>query len=307
MGNKNHERFPWKGLIKLSLAVIDIFTAGLVINIYHIQRQYNNHFEEEIQNVNSQFQISQDKINAEIDSIKQMYISSNIEENTTINNINSMFNENTSAITLLAYAEKAFIVEDYKSVVQVYCMPQLQDNGIACNNMGYMFATGIYYPIDQEQADKYFDKAIEAGCEKAYENKLKIHLKNYDNDIIELLKQGYEMENMKTKVVEFIACQMEDYETYTQEQKDSIAWQFLYKISKESQKELLETFYRWVADEEYVQFYNSPSNTETVKYIWIDDNNVTIDGSHMTIHIYEKFIKECSGIDMWVEGLFFVN
>ncbi len=201
-------------------------TAGIAINLCLVERQYNSYLEEEIENINSQFQISQDQIQADIDDVKQMFFTSHVEKNTTINNIASTFNESTSAETLLAYAEKAFLAKDYKSVVQVYCMPQLQNNGIACNNMGYMFATGIYYPVDQEQADKYYDKAIKAGCEKAYENKLKMHLKNYSDDIISLLKQGYEMGN--EKVTEFIAYQMEDYETYSQEQKERIAKQFLY-------------------------------------------------------------------------------
>lgn len=286
-------------IIKLIIFLLDVFLSGsILIKIFCIENNYNQQYRTLIDDVSQIIQVSQEEINTDIESIKQTIVSSNIQNIT--NNNAPIINEEMDEQTLIKYAENAFWAEDYESVVQIYSMGNLSDNPVACNNMGYMFANGIYFPLNMEMADYYYDKAMELGSTKAYENKLAMHFKYCQDDLIELIQQGYDMGNQK--MIEFVTSHFEGYEDYTWDEKENIVVQLLTVVSEEGQQELLEKFYVW-EDKGYVFLSYSPGDTEIIKYIWADDMQY----SEGTTHIYEKWEKRCVGIEILEEGLKFLG
>lgn len=288
-----------KDVLKLIMLLLDVFLSSTVlIKFFSVENNYNQRYQAFIDDVGQIVQVSQEEINADMESIKQTIVSSNVQNIT--NNNAPMINEEMDGQTLIKYAENAFLAEDYKSAIQIYSMENLSDNPVACNNMGYMFANGIYFPLNMEMADYYYDKAIELGDVKAYENKLAMHFKYCCDDLVAMIQQGFDMENQK--MIEFVTSHIESYEDYTWDQKENIAAWLLTVVSEEGQQELLEKFYVW-EDKGYVFLRYSPEDTEVVKYIWIS-SDINDEG---TVHTYKKYEKRCVGIEILEEGLEFLD
>lgn len=254
-------------LIELVLKVVELFVvSSIVFNFTNVQDSYNR-------------------------------ILTTIENNELItNNYNdAIINEELKMETLLKAAQSAYDSKDYEKVVEIYAMEKLQDNPLVNNNLGYMYANGIYYDVDLMKADYYFDKAIEVGNYKAFYNKIAAHFRLKQGNLIGLLIAGYETEGHDT-IVEFISYQFEDYNDFSEEKKEEVAEWFLYDLWEERQNELIEKFYYWeYVGEVYLSY--SPTNTDLVRYIKFTEHSGYADGVAYTVKGYQKEIRKCRGID----------
>ena len=114
-----------------------------------------------------------------------------------VNNNSAIIDERMSNNTLLQEAQSAYFAKDYKRMAEIYCIDKLQNDSTAQNNIGFMYANGLYYPVNVEQADYYYDKALAQNNIKAYENKLALHMRTKQEDRIQLLQQGYQLQDEK--------------------------------------------------------------------------------------------------------------
>lgn len=148
-GQNGSRKLEINSIIKLIIIMLDVILSGsILIKIFSFENNYNQQYQTLIDDVSHIIQVSQEEINTDIDSIKQTIVSTNVHNIT--NNNAPIINEEMDERTLLKYAENAFLAEDYESVVQIYSMENLNNNPVACNNMGYMFANGIYFPLNME-------------------------------------------------------------------------------------------------------------------------------------------------------------
>lgn len=97
----------------------------------------------------------------------------------------------TEVQKLLELAEEYYLQNNYEGVAQVYSDRRLKDNPKALLNIGVMYANGIYYKEDEEQATYYFRQALNKG-ETYYSIQYLLHMLDYENidEIIELVKKG---------------------------------------------------------------------------------------------------------------------
>jgi TPR repeat protein len=230
-------------------------------------------------------------ITSNVNDVKQTITSSN---NTT-NNYGAIVNESMDESTLLSYADQEFQAENYEIVVQVYSMDNLKNNPIACNNLGYMYANGIYFPENVELADYYYDKAIEQGDNKAFENKMALHFRICDSSRVDLLRIGYQMGNEAT--INFFASHIEGYSEMNDNEKAEYLNSFL-NIENNKQEEFLEYFYEWkYVGKVYLTF--SPVDSELIKYICVD----IISSDSSITRVYEKWEKTCLGLELLEENM----
>lgn len=260
-------------VIEIVLKVVGLVAASsLVMNIGVIENSFNEILTE-VENTNI----------------------STIDNSTTNNYKKSIIDEDMDEESLLRIAQTAYDSKDYETLVQVYSMEKLKNNALVNNNLGYMYANGIYFEVDIVRADVYFDKAIELGNVNAFYNKLAAHFRLKQGDLIELLIQGYELEKNEV-IIEFVSCHFEDYPNYTQEEKERVIESFLFEISEESQNELLEKFYYWERMGDVYLSY-SPENTDLMQYIKFTEHSGVKDGVAYTVKGYRKYVKKCYGIE----------
>jgi len=261
-------------VIEILLKVMELFAASslIMMNIGVIENSFN-----------------------EILTVVENTNISTTDNSTTNIYEKSIVDEDMDEQTLLGIAQTAYESKDYETVVQVYSMEKLKNNALVNNNMGYMYANGIYFDVNIVRADMYFDKAIELGNENAFYNKLAMHFRLRQGDLIELLIQGYELEKNEV-IIEFVSCHFEDYPNYTQEEKERVTESFLFEISEEVQNELLEKFYCWERMGDVYLSY-SPENTDLMQYIKFTEHSGVKDGVAYTVKGYRKYVKKCFGIE----------
>ena len=190
---------------------------------------------------------------------------------------------------------------DYETVIQIYSMEKLAQNDIACSNLGFMFANGLYYDVDLAKADEYYRKAIKYGNLQAYDNMLAAHFRLWEDDCVEILLLGYAGEYSCMKMVEFIASHYEGYEDFTTEDKLRIVKKLLFETSDEEQTEIMDGFYG--AEFEGTVFLTyTPTDTAIERYIYIGETPYMLENEAGTIEHYEKYMIYCSGIEILDEG-----
>ncbi|QFJ54804.1 sel1 repeat family protein [Pseudobutyrivibrio xylanivorans] len=282
-------------LLKLIALVIGAFIA---FNLYYIKNYYSRIEQEYLNNDNG---IILDNSNQ-----NQVYQNSEVNNDSHVEN-NSFYSrvidENTSEHTLLQYAENACISGNYEAAVEIYSMEKLSESPVALNNMGYLYSQGLYSPQNIDIADDYYDKAIKVGSDKALDNKLAMHLNNRCEDIIEILKQGYEAGDSNT--ISFLNYAFfENYSDYEVEGLHKFAVWLLYDASLEEQENFISNLYEW-NEEGNVFLTYSPRDTNLVKYIWYDDNSwVDVqNGIAGTTKCYKKYVLKCIGVELLNEGI----
>lgn len=213
-----------------------------------------------------------------------------------VNNNSAIVDERMSINTLLQEAQSAYFAKDYKRMAEIYCIDKLQNDSVAQNNVGFMYANGLYYPVNVEQADYYYEKAMAQNNIKAYENKLALHMRTKQEDRIQLLQQGYQLRDEKLLI--FMRKYYENNEIENYRTLDKWILNFLYDASYEEQNNTLENFYEWNYEGRVYLDYSPEDIKGLIAYVWVDDCN-SVDG---TIHTYQKYKSLCNYIDILDES-----
>lgn len=208
---------------------------------------------------------------------------------------NTMFEDNnTDAETLMNYAKYYYNAKNYEGVVRIYGNSKLSDNVIALTNLGYMYANGIYFEQDLEQAEFYYNKAIALGYDRALSNKLAMYLKYNLDNIIELFQLGYSLNN--DAITDFI------YSFYND--SDNIGSQKCFEdfVNKKEniQNEIIENMYYYDYKSSEI-FYSPPTNNELHKYHYIR----RVDSENYIAAYYEIYDLKCYNIELLREDFIY--
>ncbi len=285
-------------ILKVITTVI-IPILGIVLGGYLIEqvRIVSGNQIEQYSQINEKISQYEMDITQRIDKVESTIINgdSNTVANTITNNNADIVNESMSEESLLLAAQNAYYAENYQQLAEIYSIHKIYNNKLVQNNMGYMYANGLYYPVNIEQADFYYDKAIANGDIKAYENKLALHFRTKQDDRIELIEQGYKLND--EKMLRFFASHFEGYENCDLDTAKNLIASFMVDTSDASKEELLEKFYTWEYKGTIFVSYG-PADTEVVRFIKVGEDNYR--GG--TVYAYAKYCSECAGIEMLEEN-----
>lgn len=252
----------------------------------------------------------------EIDALNENNISINAADESKINmgdiNIDSpqqYYNETTifedetdSAETLLNYARIYYTANEYEKMVRIYADSRLEDNVIALNNLGYMYANGIYFEKNVEEANFYYDRAIELGCQQAYSNKMAMYLEEHLDGIPEVVLLGLELDN--DCVINFISEMFEtDADKTQRDVRKSILRYFCHAFDKETQQAYIDNYcYQEWGEPEYIETTKNIKASFMVKYVYVTKRQ---NGYGYTTVIYEKYTRKVKNIEMFDEKMIF--
>lgn len=286
--------------IKLLISVLSLLFSGTVmLKLFSVENSYNKQLQILQQDFNTQLEMVRNDVETNIQDVKATIVSSNVEN--TTNNYGAVIDERDSVTTLLKYAENAYLAGDYETVIQIYSMEKLAQNDIACSNLGFMFANGLYYDVELSKADEYYRKAIKYGNLKAYDNMLAAHFRLWEDDCIEILLLGYAGEYPDAKMMEFIASHYEGYEDFTTEDKIRIVKKLLFETPEEEQTEIIDGFY----SAEFagtVSLTYTPTDTAIERYVYTGEIPYITKDEAGTTKQYEKYMMYCSEINILDEG-----
>ncbi len=149
---KTNKKLNLKAFISIITSVV-IPILNIIIGAYLVEQI----------NIVSNKQIKQ--YNDLTDAVMQYQNNINQLDSTTVqgdvvNNNSAIIDERMSNNTLLQEAQSAYFAKDYKRMAEIYCIDKLQNDSTAQNNIGFMYANGLYYPVNVEQADYYYAKAM---------------------------------------------------------------------------------------------------------------------------------------------------
>lgn len=275
--------FLKKNIITLILGILQIIFAGAIaVKIVGIEESFNE-----------QISVCDNAIYA------MQQISSNTEnnhiENSVVNNYDSFINENMDKESLLTYAKNAFEAGDYDRVIQIYSMNKMAGEPIVLTNMAYMYANGIYFSFNIDKADYYYDLAIAQGFEMALSNKLALHLRYQDEVCLDILRQGYELNN--NNIINFFALHYTAINIKDVEENKEYLRNYLENMNREEQWEELisERFYYW-KDNGLEIWYYVPCSDEMTSYEYVRSGIEGNGNNSQMYRIYKRFNRICIGI-----------
>lgn len=93
-------------------------------------------------------------------------------------------------------AEEYYINQEYEKMMNIYSSKIMRNDPITSLNIGVMYANGLYFSNDEQQATIYFNKALEEG-ETYYSILYLMQLYTYDDieDIKRIIKIGCKNNN----------------------------------------------------------------------------------------------------------------
>ena len=282
-----------KVITTVIIPILDIVLGGYLIERVNIVS--GNQIQQYSQ-INEKITQYETDITQRIDKIESTIINgdTNTVANTITNNNAAIVNESMSEESLLLAAQNAYGAQNYQQLAEIYSIQKIYNNKLVQNNMGYMYANGLYYPVNIEQADFYYDKAIANGDIKAYENKLALHFRTKQDDRVELIKQGYEIND--EKMLRFFVSHFEGYENCDLDVANNLVMSFIVDVTDDGKEELLDEFYKWEY-EQTIYVSNSPDNSDIVRFIKVDECNY----GEETVYTYKEYCNECVGIEMLEE------
>ena len=257
-----------------------------------------------------------DKTQLEIDILNDKNLSINATDNSDISvgdisidspkqyyNETTIFEDDTdSPETLLNYARIYYSANEYEKMVRIYADNRLENNAIALNNLGYMYANGIYFEKNIEEADFYYDRAIELGCEQAYNNKMAMYLEEHLEGIPDVILLGLELDN--DIIINYIAEMFETDEDKSQRDvRKAILHYFCNEFDKETQQAIIDGYcYQEWGEAEYIETSKNIQASFMVKYERIKRRQ-DIFGN--TTVVYKKYTRKVKNIEMFIEQMVF--
>lgn len=183
------------------------------------------------------------------------------------NSNNVIINQQKSEVQLLDLVQEYYNQEDYDKIAEIYSNSLLMDNPYAMLNTGVMFANGLYFKEDMQQARIYFYKALDNG-ELFYSIKYLLSILPYNTDddlkeIVRILKIGC---NNNNKYCEQILQHIYQYFEIS-----NFGESYLVNFNSKSDEEQLEILNKIFLKVE-VGSYTQAKNW---KYIIDEDGNVT--------------------------------
>lgn len=276
-----------------------IMILDLLFTIYTFKQQEN------IENVFNE------KVKIFKQEIKDIDVGNVVYSNDTINNIVEKLDlKSMTEEELLKISQNYYLGEDFEMIIEIYSMDKLKNNAVALNNIGYMYANGIYYKQNLEMAKFYYDKSIELGNDKALTNELAMCFNNKLKDIPDVLMKCFEKKNLTAG--KFIYSRFEDADLNDENACiDALAnLAFLWQAEVEAgeiQNELPYTvdnsFYEWV-NEGYKNLIYTPSNDKLTKYIPVGDvEKLNLEAGYaLIVGVYKCYKSKCINIDMLDES-----